>query len=281
MDAPPGREDVADFIAIDNAFVSLGLRVPKILCQQESSGFLLLEDFGDNLYIHILNDDNVDQLYAKAFDAIIKIQACQDMSAWHPPHLNAEFMMKELYDFQEWYLVRHLQRKISEREQALLTEAFAWIVGIAARQAQVCIHRDYHSQNLMLLKDGELGILDFQNAMLGPITYDFASLAKDCYITWPNEKIQAWILAFHQRLLSEGASVPRLEAEFIRDVEIMGLQRHLKAILTYARKKHRDNDGSYLQFIPVALNYVKDLTGRYPELIPLVSVIQGNTDVKG
>jgi len=274
MDAPPGRENVADFIAISKAFVSLGLRVPKILCQKESSGFLLLEDFGDNLYINLLTNDNVDNLYNKAFDAILKIQACKDMSAWSPPHLNYDFMLAELYDFVEWYLVRHLQRAISQRDKIILDEAFELIVNQAANQIQVCIHRDYHSQNLMLLKNDELGILDFQNAMLGPITYDFVSLAKDCYITWSNEKIHAWIIAFQKKLLDYGAPVPHKKEQFIRDVEMMGVQRHLKAILTFSRKKHRDNDGAYLQFIPVALNYINNLTKNYPELIPLVKLIQ-------
>lgn len=281
MDAPPGREDVAAFIAIDRAFSALGLQVPTILKENKAAGFLLLEDFGDALYGNILTNDNVDQLYCKAFDAILKIQACRDMSAWNPPHLNADFMMNELREFVEWYLVRHLQRRISEREQDVLEEAFTFIVTVASQQQQVCIHRDYHSQNLMLLKEGGLGILDFQNAMLGPITYDFVSLIKDCYIVWPSEKVSAWIGVFHQQLLKAGASVPRFEKDFIRDVEIMGLQRHLKAILTFSRKKHRDNDNGYLQFIPVALNYIGNLAGRYSELVPLVNVIQCSTDLKG
>jgi len=280
MDAPPGREDVADFIAIDETFLSLGLSVPKILRQQQELGFLLLEDFGDDLYFNILTNDNVDDLYNKAFDAILKIQSCQDMSRWSPPHLNYDFMLKELQDFQEWYLIRHLQRTISQREQVILDEAFEMIASVSANQQPVCIHRDYHTQNLMLLQNNEIGILDFQNAMLGPITYDFVSLVKDCYKTWPDEKIHAWIVAFQKRLLDHGAAVPRIKEQFIRDVEIMGLQRHLKAILTYARKKERDSDGGYLQFIPVALNYISNLTRRYSEFIPLVQVIQGNTDVK-
>lgn len=202
------------------------------------------------------------------------------MSRWSPPHLNYDFMLKELYDFVEWYLIRHLQRTISQREQVILDEAFEMIATTVAKQQQVCIHRDYHTQNLMLLPNNEIGILDFQNAMLGPITYDFVSLVKDCYKTWSDEKIHAWIVAFQKRLLDHGAAVPRIEEQFIRDVEIMGLQRHLKAILTYSRKKHRDNDGGYLQFIPIALNYINSLAGRYSELIPLVKVIHGNTDVE-
>lgn len=281
MDAPPGRENVADFIAIDRAFLSLGLRVPKILRENQAEGFLLLEDFGDQLYIDILNDTNVDALYAKAFDAILKIQACKDMSTWSPPHLNYDFMLNELHDFVEWYLVRHLQLDISQAEKAILDQAFEFIVTIAANQQQVCIHRDYHSQNLMLLKNNELGILDFQNAMLGPITYDFVSLVKDCYISWPHDKTYKWIIAFQKKLLDYGAAVPHVEEQFIRDVEIMGLQRHLKAILTFSRKKHRDNDAGYLQFIPVALNYISNITKNYSELVPLVKLIQNSRDVKG
>lgn len=274
MDAPPDHENNHAFIAIDHAFAAIGLHVPHILKVEAALGFLLLEDLGDDLFFRILTPDNADHLYQKGLDALLLIQKIKEVPDWTLPHLDYEFMLNELYDFQTWYLERYLKKTISTEQQKILDQTFSSIARISSEQQQVCIHRDYHSQNLMRLANDNLGVLDFQSAMLGPITYDAASLLRDCYIAWPTAQVQNWVLSFHKKCLAAGAFVPKETKVFLRDFDFMALQRHLKAILTYARKKVRDSDNSYLQFIPCALNYVHETCRRYKELAAFYQLIQ-------
>ena len=281
MDSPPDCEPLQPYIAVTNTFAKLGLRVPSIYAQSSPQGFLLLEDFGDDLFFKVLDKHNVDGLYRKAMQAILHIQCCKVIDGWKMPHLDEAFLLTEMQCFSEWYLQKHCGCEISTEQHKMLDATFANIAKIVAAQAQVCIHRDFHTQNLMRLADGEVGIIDFQSAMIGPITYDFVSLVKDCYCVWPSSQVFAWIEEFHQMLLANNpALVPQSLTDFKKDVEMTGLQRHLKAILTYARKKHRDNDDSYLQFIPSALKYIQDVTSRYVELAPFHALMQDNVLIK-
>lgn len=280
MDASPEKAALVSFIAIDRAFLRLGLHVPRVYAQDLDQGFLVLEDFGDDLYFNVLNENNAEQLYPQALENIITIQTCKHVEGWTLPRLDYDFLLKELHEFADWFLLTHLRLSLSKKEQLLLRQTFDFIATTSANQSQVCIHRDYHSQNLIRLATHETGIIDFQSAMLGPITYDLVSLVKDCYLVWPDAQARQWMLAFQQKLLAVGADIPSDKKAFLRDAEIMAVQRVLKAILTFARKFHRDNDDSYLQFIPVALNYIHDIAKQYSELTFLGEFLQRNKEVK-
>lgn len=257
--SPPTTEDNAGFIKMSQAFSTLGLNVPKVLRHDSTEGFFLLTDLGDNVLFQHLNTHNVEYYYFKAFEILANIQRC-NISL---PAFDHAFMEKELTNFKHWFLEKHLNLTLSESEEKILAEAFSLLLDSATQQPQYCIHRDYHSRNLMVMPDDNLGVLDFQDAMIGPVTYDLVSLIRDCYIAWPPEKVQAWALNFHQNFLKK--EIPS-SALFLRYFDFMGIQRHLKAIFIFARKYHRDGVKTYLADIPRTLNYVLEVSARYPEL---------------
>lgn len=275
MDSPPQQEPVQSFVAIDHAFMQLGLRVPEIYAQDKQAGFLLLEDFGDNLFFTILNQENVDNLFQQAFAIIAQIQSCQSVEGWALPHLDESFLLQEMQAFSEWYIQRYCGYKLSAPQHRALNSTFAEVAACVAAQSQVCIHRDFHTQNIMLLHDNTIGLLDFQSAMIGPITYDFVSLVKDCYRPWAKTKVLQWEKDFYTLIRAKNTSLlPINFADFKKQSDMTALQRHLKAILTYARKNERDGDNSYLQFIPVALEYIQDVTSHYSELAQLHKIMR-------
>ncbi|MGR8933621.1 MAG: aminoglycoside phosphotransferase family protein [Gammaproteobacteria bacterium] len=264
MDAPPERENAANFVKVAELFKSIPLNVPGIVRSDLDRGFMLLEDFGDCQYLQMLTADNADSLYGKALDSLFKLQTGIDRNRRDLPRYDAALLQRELDIFREWFMQGWLQLDVDTDLRQLLAGVEAELIRTALQQPQVVVHRDYHSRNLMYLGAGEPGILDFQDAVIGPITYDLVSLLKDCYIAWPEARVEQWMSAYYRRLLQAGLVACDL-ATFRRWFDLMGMQRHLKAIGIFARLHLRDAKSHYLGDIPRTVDYVLAVCGRYPE----------------
>lgn len=268
MDAPPPQENCAPFVAIAHALRGMGLQAPEIVQADLTRGFLLLTDFGDQTYLKALNPDNADVLYQRALKALAVMQGCQQVQSHTLPLFDADFMRKEWVWHQEWFLQKYLNLDIAA-EQSSLNACYEMLVASAINQPQVFMHRDYHAGNLMVLPD-EVGILDFQDAFIGPVTYDLASLLRDCYVCWPASQIEKWTLDYLALLQDQRSDLRAISGEqFLRWFDLMGIQRHIKALMTFARKKVRDQQSNYLQHVPRTLNYIVEVSARYYELAPL------------
>lgn len=270
MDAPPEKEDLEPFIRIANTFKNAGVPTPEILAFDIQQGFLLLSDFGDQLLLGKLQAETVDGCYQQAMTTLLKIQNCS-LTDEKLPAFDQAFMLKEMNLCPEWFFQAYLSLELTLAEQQIVHHSLEWIATVVAQQPLTYIHRDYHSRNLMILADGELGVIDFQDAMRGPITYDLVSLLKDCYISWPREQILKWVSQFHSQ--SAVASIYTL-ADFIRAFDLCGLQRHIKVLGVFSRLYLRDNKAGYLQDLPLTLRYVLETTERYEELHPLFHLLQ-------
>lgn len=273
MDAPPEQEDSQSFVKVAEILLQQGLLVPQILTSNLQQGFLLISDLGDDLYQHHLNTQTADSLYRQAIDSLITIQKIPQLSnEYHFPLFNTR-MREELNEFEYWFLSQHLQITLDRQEQKSLHDIFEKLVSEALSQPQVCVHRDYHSRNL-LIHQQQTAIIDFQDAVWGPVSYDLVSLLRDCYIDWPLSQVHAWVTYYYiqacqNRILSQVTS-----EQFIRWFDWMGIQRHLKAIFIFARKYRRDHNEAYLNDIPRALNYVLTVGKNYSELNPLISLLE-------
>ncbi|MDR3478236.1 MAG: phosphotransferase [Gammaproteobacteria bacterium] len=262
MDAPPPRENVVPFVAIADMLRQKGLSAPKVFASDLQQGFLLLTDFGDDLYLKTLTSSNALTLYDNALDALSILQSSRRVSGWDIPFFTAEFMYQELQLFKEWFLLRHLGLSLSHETEDMLAEFFHFLAEEAASQPQVFMHRDFHSANLLVLPDSDVGILDFQDAFIGPVTYDLVSLLRDCYIAWPDALVKKLVLSYKEKI-SEVVAVS--DEGFLRWFDLMGLQRHLKALLTFSRKFHRDGSANYLQHIPRTLHYIASASAEHKE----------------
>jgi aminoglycoside/choline kinase family phosphotransferase len=271
MDAPPEHEDCRPFVAIARNFLALGLHVPEVLAQDTERGFLLLGDLGVRCYLDALNADTVEHLYGDALEALWRLQAHCD-GADLPPYDEA-LLMREMALFRDWFLERHLTLSLDVDQLAMLDRTCGLLAASALEQPQVCVHRDYHSRNLMVTDVNNPGILDFQDAVFGPITYDLVSLLRDCYIAWPRARVEAWALDYHARLLRTGLLQGVDAARFLRWFDWMGVQRQLKAVGIFARLNIRDGKPGYLQDIPRTLGYMVGVSGRYAELAPLHTLL--------
>lgn len=266
MDAPPEKESCHSFIAIAKALRAHGLQAPEVFFADTQQGFLLLSDFGDKTYLRTLNHDNADSLYKMALRALSHMQACQQVADHLLPTFSADFMQQEWAWHKEWFTQKLLNLKLEQETE--LDNCFQILMESALAQPRVFMHRDYHAGNLMVLTD-EVGILDFQDAFRGPVTYDVVSLLRDCYIDWPAQKIDEW-LAFYFHCLNEQNVLTDISfAQFKQWFDLMGLERHLKALFTFARKKVRDNQPQYLAYIPRTLHYIQQVSSQYPTLSPL------------
>jgi aminoglycoside/choline kinase family phosphotransferase len=273
MDAPPGVEDTDRFVRIARDWRALGLRTPVIHAEDADQGFLLLEDFGRRLYLEALHADSADRLYGDALGALAIIQACaptQDLPAYDAP-----FLRRELDLFRHWLVERYLGLTLSPREEADLEEALNLLVASALEQPRVCVHRDFHSRNLMITASPSPGILDFQDAVLGPVTYDLVSLLRDCYIAWPRTRVEEWAWGYFGLAVQSGILRPEQEADFPRWFDLMGVQRHLKASGIFARLLIRDSKPGYLGDIPRTLGYVLEVAPAYAPLRGLAAFIAG------
>ncbi len=269
MDAPPGKEALVPFIAIANALARNGIHTPMVYAVDYIQGFALLEDLGDALLLGTLTPNNADALYKSAMTTLIQIQTT---SVTNPllPAFDKPFMLNEIRLFREWFLSAYLNLTLDTEDTLLLDTTFDWLTTAIACQSQVFIHRDYHSRNLIVTEHG-LGVIDFQDAMHGPYTYDLVSLLKDCYIQWPRAKLMQWLDSFHQNLpAATRGSLP----DFTRAFDLCGLQRHLKILGIFCRLHLRDNKPAYLQDLPLTFNYVMACLEHYDALQPVYRFMQ-------
>jgi len=271
MDAPPDREDTGPFIQVAEAFEAIGLNVPHIHARDLAQGYLLLEDLGDRLYLDQLGAETVDRLYADALGALLTIQACGPREGL--PDYDRSLLMREMELFREWLLGQQLGVELSAVEHHMLDRTFELLADSALEQPRVCVHRDYHSRNLMVTTHNP-GILDFQDAVLGPVTYDLVSLLRDCYIRWPQAQVENWVLGYYELAVQSGVLREEHEDRFLRWFDLMGVQRHLKASGIFARLNQRDGKPGYLKDIPRTLGYITQLTPAYPELSDLGKILQ-------
>ena len=272
MDAPPPQENCAPFVNVANLFAATGAHVPAILAQDLAQGYLLLPDLGSTTYLQALNDnpDSADRLYRDAVAALLKIQLAS--RAGILPDYDEALLLKELSLFPDWYLARHLQVALDAGQKAELDAVFKQIVQNNLAQPRVFVHRDYHSRNLMVTVPNP-GILDFQDAVYGPITYDLVSLFKDAYIRWDEERVLDWIIRYWEQARKLGLPVAADFADFYRDFEWMGVQRHIKVLGIFARLCHRDGKDGYLENMPLVMEYLRNACKRYRELNPLLTLL--------
>jgi len=272
MDAPPSHEDCRPFVHVAKLFGDAGVTVPTVLAQDLGLGFLLLADLGSQTYLSRLDEASARDLYGDAAAALVKIQL-----ATRPGELPAydrALLQRELDLFPQWYVAKHLGVALDDAQQADLREVFETILANNLAQPQVYVHRDYHSRNLMVLPGaGNPGILDFQDAVIGPITYDAVSLWRDAYIEWEEEQQLDWLIRYWERARKAGLSVAGDFGDFYRDFEWMGLQRHLKVLGIFARLYHRDGKDGYLADLPLVLKYTRNVAGRYSEMRKLVRLL--------
>ncbi|MDD2722721.1 MAG: phosphotransferase [Methylovulum sp.] len=262
MDAPPDKENLPAFIKAANILAGAGVKSPGIFQQNLDDGFLLLEDFGSQPFLDAVAHSNADYLYQLAMDSLFNLQSRADTQTCALPRYDEALLKRELGIFSDWFVSELLDLELSE---ALVDSVETLLINSALAQPVTFVHRDYHSRNLMLVDDNTLGVLDFQDAVVGPITYDLVSLLRDCYIAWPQPQIEHWLAQYFQRLQAAGLVSGDLR-QFSRWFDLMGLQRHLKAIGIFSRLHLRDGKSGYLQDIPRTLDYVQAITATYPEL---------------
>ncbi len=274
MDAPPEQEDCKPFIQVAGFLESMQLDAPRVLDADLDAGFLLLSDLGSTQYLELLNDDEAasDTLYPPALRAWLIMQSRGEAFQSQLPPYDEELLRFELSLFHDWLCEKHLGIEFDTDGESKWQSLCDLLVRNALEQPQVFVHRDYHSRNLMVTDDSP-GILDFQDAVEGPLTYDLVSLLKDCYIKWPDEKIVTWVASFSQDARDIGLHTLSDE-QFMHDFDLMGVQRHLKAAGIFARLNHRDGKPGYLRDVPRVLSYVVDLAPRYAELGWLVDWIR-------
>jgi N-acetylmuramate 1-kinase len=270
MDAPPGKEDVRPYLKVSALLASLGAHVPHVHEADSARGLLLLEDLGTTLYLERLAaGDDPEPLYADALDALAAIQVRgREAAQALAPYGRAE-LAREMALLPEWFLARHLALALSAGETRLLSETCEFLIQAALAQPVVFVHRDYHARNLMVVGERNPGIVDFQDALLGPVGYDLVSLLKDCYIAWPRERVLGWVREFRARLGAQGGEAGASEAEFLRWFDLIGVQRHIKVLGIFCRLWYRDGKRGYLADLPRTLDYVRDACARYAELAPL------------
>jgi aminoglycoside/choline kinase family phosphotransferase len=271
MDAPPPQEDVRPFIHVAELFGATGVSVPQILARDVERGFLLLSDLGNATYLQQLAPDTAHKLYLDAIDALVLLQTQSKPDVL--PEYDRALLTRELTLFPEWYVGKHLGLTLNDKQSATLNQVFETLLANNLAQPQVYVHRDYHSRNLMVLSQGNPGILDFQDAVYGPITYDLVSLLRDAYIQWDEEMVLDWMIRYWERARRAGLPVNHDVDSFYRDFEFMGLQRHLKVLGIFARLYHRDGKDGYLKDLPLVMEYTRKAAGRYNALAPLVRLL--------
>ncbi|MBX3616200.1 aminoglycoside phosphotransferase family protein [Nitrosomonas sp.] len=272
MDAPPQHENCEPFLRVAKILADSGVHVPAIVARNLDLGFLLLSDLGNTTFLQALanQSENADQLYNAATDALVKMQLSQHAESL-PPYDEA-LLQKELDLFPDWYIARHLQLELTDSQQVALKAVFAKILQNNLAQPRVLVHRDYHSRNLMVTTPNP-GIIDFQDAVFGPITYDLASLLKDAYICWDEERLLDWAIRYWEKARRAGLPVSTDFAAFYRDFEWMGVQRHLKVLGIFARLNYRDGKAMYLNDMPLVMEYLRKTSERYIELHPLLNLL--------
>ncbi len=298
MDAPPSHEDVRPWLQVQQLFHAAGVHVPEVIAQDVEQGFLLLSDLGRTTYLsafvagtestsqsepeYRFDVQQADPLYRQALSALVKIQTASQAGVL--PAYDRSLLARELALFPDWYLAKHAKVTLTERQSADLAAVFDKILAVNLAEPAVYVHRDYHSRNLMLVEppDDSLadkgiqanpGIIDFQDAVYGPITYDLASLLKDAYVEWPEAQTLDWLSRYWQQARQAGLPVRPDFGDFHRDYEWMGVQRHIKVLGIFARLYHRDGKDGYLKDMPLVAKYLRAACERYRDLTPLLRLL--------
>ncbi len=270
MDAPPDREDVGPYLKVSALLESLGVHVPHVHESDAPRGLLLLEDLGSVHYLsRLAAGGDPEALYGDALDTLADIQARGAEAADALAPYDREPLLREMALMPEWFCERHLGLALAREERELIAHTFEWLIGEALAQPQVFVHRDYHSRNLMVVDRRNPGVIDFQDALRGPIGYDLVSLLKDCYIAWPRARVVEWVSEHRVRLAARGCNVCASDEDLLRWVDLIGVQRHLKVLGIFARLWYRDGKPGYLRDLPLTLRYVLEACAQYPELTEL------------
>ena len=267
MDAPPQQEDCLPFVKVSGYFEAMQLCAPRVLEADVENGFLLLTDLGSDQYLDRLQNepDSADELYHDAIDALLVMQRRGEAYQSSLPPYDEKLLRFELSLFRDWLCGTHLNLNFSDDDEREWQACCDLLVKNAMSQPQVFVHRDYHSRNLMFMQEENPGILDFQDAVEGPFTYDLVSLLKDCYVRWPADRVRQWALHYYQQL-SEKTRIQVDEQQFCRYFELMGVQRQLKAAGIFCRLNHRDGKSRYLEDVTRTLEYIAEISPRYDEL---------------
>lgn len=272
MDAPPEKEDCRPFVSIAKQLYSAGIQAPEILAEDHQQGFLLLTDLGDVQYLSVLNQENAHTLYQDAIDSLIKIQLTPATSL---PAYERTLLENEMQLFPDWFIKQHLKITLTQHQQQLLDSAFECLTENALQQPAVFVHRDYHSRNLMQTAENNPGILDFQDAVNGAVTYDLASLLKDCYISWPRQQVEQWV-AYYLKAAHKHKIIDKQYkfSDIIQWFDLIAVQRHLKVLGIFSRLNIRDNKPEYMHDLPRTFEYIIESCERYPLLYPLKTLLQ-------
>jgi aminoglycoside/choline kinase family phosphotransferase len=270
MDAPPDKEDCRPYVHVAALLRAAGVHAPEVFAQDLASGFLLLGDLGDTTYLQAINGQNAPKLFADATDTLIRWQVAT--RAGELPPYDEALLRREMNLFPDWYVERHLKKVLSDKQRASLENIFALLVKSALAQPAVYVHRDYMPRNLMVCEPNP-GVLDFQDAVLGPITYDVVSLFRDAFISWEEEQVLDWTVRYWEKAKQAKLPVHADFGEFWQAFEWMGLQRHLKVLGIFARIHYRDGKPKYLQDTPRFMNYANSVAKRYPALAPLARLL--------
>ena len=271
MDAPPDKEDIRPWLDVAGRLARAGVHVPDIQAADAQRGFVLMEDMGDRLLLPELSESSADRLYGDAMEAILRMQLNADTTGL--PVYDEARLVAEMELMPEWLLKRHLGYTPGCEEWDVVESAFRALETSARAQPQAFVHRDFHSRNLLVTGRDDPGVIDFQDAVLGPVTYDLVSLLRDCYIAWPQARVAAWAEHYRVRLAESGIAVAGPDA-FARAFDLMGLQRHIKVLGIFCRLWYRDGKAGYLQDLPLVWQYTRDVGRRHPETAPLVDLIE-------
>ena len=281
MDAPPEKENIGPFIDIASRLEMTGIHVPHIYAVNEASGFIMMSDLGNTAYLSVLNSDSgreqADKLYSDAMKALLVLQKGMQQDIQQHTIALADYdaarLKSEMDLLPDWYIKVHCQQTLNDVDQAVLDQAMSRLIESAQEQPQVFVHRDYHSRNLMFYAGHNPGVIDFQDAVIGPITYDLVSLLRDSYIAWSDDKVYQWLEQYRQMLLTEKLLPEDNKQQFIRWFDWMGIQRQLKVVGIFCRLNYRDGKNHYLNDIPQTLDYLFTVCARYPEFEPLLQLL--------
>lgn len=271
MDAPPDKEDTGPWLAMAKRLTDAGLNAPLIKAVDADHGFVMMSDLGTRLMLPELNELSVDALYEQAMHALLQMQT--QLPSDDLPTYDENRLVVEMELMPTWFLERHLGFTPSCQQWDVIEVAFRSLISSASKQTQVFVHRDYHSRNLLISGSEQLGILDFQDAVHGPITYDLVSLLRDCYIAWPSERVEAWVEAYRVQAEQAGLKTGS-SAQFLRAFDLMGLQRHIKVLGIFCRLYYRDGKAGYLNDLPLVWQYTKSIGEKYPDIAPMISLLE-------
>ncbi len=273
MDAPPEQEDLGPWLEIGARLRAAGLNAPEVLATDMAEGFVLMQDLGSTHYLDALDADNVDTLYEEAMEALARIQTGIGTENLAP--YDEAFLSSEMELMPAWFLDHHLGLKSDRGQWDVLEPIFRDLAASAAAQPRVFVHRDFHSRNLLVTERDNPGIIDFQGALAGPITYDLASLLRDCYIDWERERVEHWVESYRQGMRQSAVLDASVDAAQFRDwFDRIGLQRHIKVLGIFCRLHYRDDKDGYLRYLPRVLGYVLDVAGRHRDLVPLAELLK-------